>query len=65
MAHSIENRVPFLDNQMISTSLQLSQSDLIGLKNNKIEGKLVLKAICVEKLGESFAYRQKWVLLFR
>lgn len=59
MAHSIENRVPFLDNQMISASLRLSQSDLIGFKNNKIEGKLALKAICAEKFGESFAYRQK------
>lgn len=59
MAHSIENRVPFLDNQMISASLQLSLSNLIGKKNNKTEGKLVLKTICAEKFGESFAYRQK------
>jgi asparagine synthase (glutamine-hydrolysing) len=59
MAHSIENRVPFLDNQMIETSLNLSQKDLIGLKNGKTEGKVALKEICAGKLGDSFAYRRK------
>ena len=59
MAHSIENRVPFLDNQMISASLKLNQEDLIGFKNGKAEGKFALKEICAAKMGESFAYRSK------
>lgn len=59
MAHSIENRVPFLDNQMIAASLRLSQKELIGDKNGKTEGKYALKEICTNKLGESFAYRRK------
>jgi len=59
MAHSIENRVPFLDNQMIASSLLLSHNDLIGVKNSKTEGKLALKSVCADKLGDTFAYRQK------
>ena len=59
MAHSIENRVPFLDNQMISASLKLNRKDLIGFKDGKTEGKLALKEICADKLGDSFAYRRK------
>lgn len=59
MAHSIENRVPFLDNQMITASLNLNYEDLIGFKNRKSEGKFALKEICAGKLGDSFAYRRK------
>lgn len=59
MAHSIENRVPFLDNTMVTTALNLSTEALIAPHNNKLEGKNVLKAICAEKFEESFAYRDK------
>jgi asparagine synthase (glutamine-hydrolysing) len=59
MAHSIENRVPFLDNEMVSTSLNISGADLVGKHKGKDEAKVVLKDICAEKFGEKFAYRDK------
>lgn len=59
MAHSIENRVPFLDNEMVSTSLNISGDKLIAKHKNKLEGKKVLKDICAEKFDEKFAYRDK------
>ena len=59
MAHSIENRVPFLDNTMVSTSLNIPVDLLIGKHKGLTEGKMVLKVICASKFGESFAYRDK------
>ena len=59
MAHSIENRVPFLDNNMVTTSLNISGDILIGKHDGKDEAKVILKDICAEKFGESFAYREK------
>ncbi len=59
MAHSIENRVPFLDNDMVTTSLNISGSDLVGKHKGKDEAKVTLKDICAQKFGEKFAYREK------
>jgi asparagine synthase (glutamine-hydrolysing) len=59
MAHSIENRVPFLDNEMVTTALNIGGDKLITQHNNKLEGKKVLKDICAEKFDEKFAYRDK------
>ena len=59
MAHSIENRVPFLDNEMVTTSLNISGDLLIGEHNSKTEAKILLKDICATKFDESFAYREK------
>jgi asparagine synthase (glutamine-hydrolysing) len=59
MAHSIENRVPFLDNTMVTTALNTAGEALIALHNNKLEGKKVLKDICADKFEEKFAYRDK------
>ncbi|MEZ4877588.1 MAG: asparagine synthase (glutamine-hydrolyzing) [Flavobacterium sp.] len=59
MAHSIENRVPFLDNDMVATALAISDEALITKHNNKLECKKVLKDIAAQKFGESFAYRDK------
>ena len=59
MAHSIENRVPFLDNDMVTTSLNIPSDLLIGKHNGKDENKVLLKDICASKFGESFAYRDK------
>ena len=59
MAHSIENRVPFLDNEMVSTSLAINDELLIGTRNGRIEGKIILKQLCAEEFGQSFAYRDK------
>ncbi len=59
MAHSIENRVPFLDNEMISTSLAINDDLLIGKRNGRSEGKILLKELCADEFGQSFAYRDK------
>ena len=59
MAHSIENRVPFLDNEMISTSLAIDDELLIGRRNGRNEGKMVLKQLCAKEFSDSFAYRDK------
>jgi len=59
MAHCIENRVPFLDNEMVSTSLNISGDLLITKYNGKTENKVLLKNICASKFGEDFAYRDK------
>lgn len=59
MAHCIENRVPFLDNEMVSTSLNIPGELLIAKHNGKDENKVLLKDICADKFGESFAYRDK------
>jgi asparagine synthase (glutamine-hydrolysing) len=59
MAHCIENRVPFLDNDMVSTSLNISGDLLIGKHYGKDKNKILLKDICASKFGEDFAYRDK------
>ena len=59
MAHSIENRVPFLDNNMVTTSLNIPSDLLVGKHKGKSENKILLKDICASKFGESFAYRDK------
>lgn len=59
MAHSIENRVPFLDNEMVHTSLNIPAHIVVDKHNQKLEAKAVLKEICADKFGEAFAYRDK------
>ena len=59
MAHSIENRVPFLDNEMVEASLRAPENQLVKKRNNRWEGKWLLKEICSEAFNESFAYRSK------
>jgi asparagine synthase (glutamine-hydrolysing) len=59
MAHTIENRVPFLDNEMITASLNCDDHLLIQKKNGIWEGKYLLKNICSAIFGESFAFRNK------
>lgn len=59
MAHSIENRVPFLDNEMITTSLNIPGCELVNDRNGKKEAKLLLKRLCEQKFGDQFAFRRK------
>lgn len=59
MAHSIENRVPFLDNELVSKALNLPSHLLIGKHNGKIEAKVILKEICASRFNEAFAFRDK------
>lgn len=59
MAHSIENRVPFLDNNFVDFGLQLPLESLVAKRDGKWEGKLALKLVCAELFSESFAFRKK------
>jgi asparagine synthase (glutamine-hydrolysing) len=59
MAHTIENRVPFLDNEMLETALSIPDDQLIRQRNGQWEGKILLKEICADTFGERFAYRDK------
>lgn len=59
MAHSIENRVPFLDNDLVEKSFQIPVQQLIGKTTHGEQTKLALKRITIEVFGESFSYRSK------
>lgn len=59
MAHSIENRVPFLDNRMVDTSFLIPQKHLIPSANSVRNSKYVLKRLSAEVFGDSFAFRPK------
>ena len=59
MAHSIENRVPFLDNELVSMALNLGKDALINRYNGRPEGKFILKQLCAEIFTKDFAYRPK------
>ena len=61
MAHSIENRVPFLDNEVVSNSFSIPEELLIaksGLRGFHSE-KYLLKRITANIFGDSFAFRPK------
>lgn len=65
MAHSIENRVPFLDNEFVEFSYQIPSSMLIRFKwkgvigLELVQGKYMPKILCSEKFGQEFAFRKK------
>lgn len=59
MAHSIENRVPFLDNDMVEAVFRIPGNLLINKRNGKVEEKLLLKELCAGRFNESFAFRNK------
>jgi len=61
MAHSIENRVPFLDNELCQSSFTIPQKYLI--MNKSPEGndneKYLLKKVAASTFGNEFAFRRK------
>lgn len=59
MAHSIENRVPFLDNRLVEDALAIPPGMLVGRHKGKKETKLLLKQICAARFNEKFAFRDK------
>lgn len=61
MAHSVENRVPFLDNDMVANSFNIPQDYLLKIKYLKgtVTTKYLLKQQCAEVFGHDFAYRHK------
>jgi asparagine synthase (glutamine-hydrolysing) len=60
MAHSVENRVPFLDHNIVDFARKLPSDYLakIGLNNNK-NTKIILKKISEKHFGKEFTYRKK------
>ncbi len=74
MAHSIENRVPLLDNKFIDFVMQLPEDMLLRfrapspltLSDNPFDwaaGKYFLKELCARKFGYDFAYRKKAIMV--
>lgn len=59
MAHSIENRVPFLDNAMLAVAMRLPDHELIKMRQGRWEGKYPLKELCAQAFEPDFAYRTK------
>lgn len=59
MAHSIENRVPYLDNKLVTDALAINPRMLVGRHKGKREAKLLLKQLCAARFNEKFAFRTK------
>jgi asparagine synthase (glutamine-hydrolysing) len=60
MANSIENRVPYLDHNIVDFSRRLPSSYLVKLRLNKNKNtKIILKRIAEKHFGKKFAYRDK------
>jgi asparagine synthase (glutamine-hydrolysing) len=60
MAHSIENRVPFLDNELVKTALCFPAESLIGKDDDgQLRTKLSAKLLCASYFGRDFAFRKK------
>lgn len=61
MAHSIENRVPFLDNEVVSRSFSIPENYLLNRKNgNGVNTeKYLLKKMTADVFGNDFAFRNK------
>ena len=68
MSASIENRVPFLDNDIVDFSFTVPENNLIGYRfpregkinlSNVLEGKFLLKKLSEKTFGNDFTYRGK------
>ena len=57
MAHSIENRVPFLDNEVVKSSFDYPEE--IMMRKDKNHEKFLLKELCSDFFGRDFSYRNK------
>lgn len=57
MSHSIENRVPFLDNAMADFAWSVPEKFLMDSTTK--EGKYILKNVVADILGTDFAFRKK------
>ena len=59
MAHSIENRVPFLDNLLVDSAFTIPEKYLLFAHGTVQETKYLMKSLAADIFGASFAYRKK------
>lgn len=59
MAFSIENRVPFLDNNLVTKAFTIEKDKMIEKVGDKFVGKSILKKLCAKYFGDAFTYRAK------
>jgi asparagine synthase (glutamine-hydrolysing) len=59
MAHSIENRVPFLDNDLVEKAFMVPDDLLLRKTDSNQETKFILKKISENVFGNSFSFRKK------
>jgi asparagine synthase (glutamine-hydrolysing) len=61
MAHSIENRVPFLDNKLVENSFTIPEKYLLLRKSPEGDNteKYLMKKMAAEQFGNDFAFRDK------
>jgi asparagine synthase (glutamine-hydrolysing) len=59
MAFSIENRVPFLDNNLVNNAFTITQDKMITIKERKFIGKAILKKLSSKYFGDDFTHRSK------
>ncbi|MBN1414291.1 MAG: asparagine synthase (glutamine-hydrolyzing) [Bacteroidales bacterium] len=61
MAHSIENRVPFLDNEVVENAFSIPEKYLLIRKSpeGRNNEKYLLKKIIADTFGRDFAFRDK------
>lgn len=57
MAHSVENRVPYLDNEMVQLAWNIPERYLMNSEAK--EGKFILKDVASDFFGREFAFRDK------
>lgn len=73
MASSIQNRAPFLDNELVDLLMTMKEDYLVrfvdksplNLSNNPftwMQGKWILKEIVAKHFGHDFAYRKKMIM---
>lgn len=59
MAFSIENRVPFLDNDIVNKAFSIPENKLVTKIEGKHVSKAILKNLSAKYFGDSFTYRKK------
>lgn len=59
MAASVENRVPFLDQDLVQFAFSLPHREMVRRRQGKRVGKACMKQLCADIFGADFAYRAK------
>lgn len=57
MAHSVENRVPYLDNELVQLAWDIPEAYMMN--RDMHEGKFILKDVAADFFSRNFAFRKK------